>query len=300
MSVSINIFIGEQSLPSSKEIELLAKQIEPSFSFSEYYEFNSDTGYCPCILYGEKCGIEWEINECDGIDDEKLKTFYRFASLSFRSSEIDGVCAVILAASITSLMQGIIEEWDGKIIEVPNVMAWAKKISKDYLEAQRSKENAKELEPKELLSMWLDELKTSSVRSLVRSFPDDPYISIVFETNKRLAGSFWSCELKSGDIYSTQNLSRTLSSSQIKHLENGIRELTVLLKKWHLKEIIYDSVHLELKIILNDATIIFYPQSSNSSLVNSYFAKAGGWSIADNRIMISIKPDLEISQLKFG
>ncbi len=299
MAVHYRVYFQKSLLPADAQLEQAIQEIVPSFQFSEKHDFRKHSGYCVCVMNGTECGFEWEMAclapEEAGIDGS---AYSHYGTLSFRSSKHDEFCAQLFAAALARLAKGMIELPDGGKIEGSETSNWIKQRNSLFPAGKKTRARKKKRSPSEQLSDWFDELVGASVRLLVQSLPDDPYISIVFSTNKRIAGGYWSFDADDGRAFSTLALRRDVVGEQVRKLEEGRQELAQLLRKADIGSVSFDLVSLAARIAFSGGQMAFFARAETPLITESYWERQRCWSMMDSK-MVTIKPDLDSGDLIF-
>jgi len=293
MSISYEIYFNFESFPSFAEIEKFAQKIEPTFKFEEPYDFLNEMGFCPCVLKEQHCGFEWELITPE--EEFDFSEFNREGQLIFRSSRFDGACAALLGGSIAYLCKGGVQENDSLIME-EKIVEWIKKEFKSYFINKKIKSPEKQMET------WLSDLKGKSVKQMVRLVPEEPRLSVVFETNIRLRGVRWSL-FSTEDSYnfSTINLPpRDLSAEQIQALMEATRKLREIFKSSIIEEAKFNPNTFQIQISFQNTNLIFYPAGTYKPKndIEALFMLSDEWDCMDNK-SVTVKPDIEENKLIF-
>jgi hypothetical protein len=245
MAVSYEVYLQAERMPDAGWVESATRGMEPSFAFAGAYDLVTDSGWCPCRLGATDCGFEWALEPAHDVPaDIAAAGFDRVAQLSFRSSDADAICAVLVAANLAMIAGGTIVTPDEERVPADDVLAWAsaqvRHLKKGPKGRRRNKVRDKRA-PAELLRDWLIDLTAAAatVHGVVRSTPDDPLVAIKFSQGAILKARAWAVSSADGQTLSTAAMPRDMTPAEIGELDHAFDRLVTTLRSGPLTAATY-------------------------------------------------------------
>ncbi|HJU39571.1 MAG TPA: hypothetical protein VJ724_08355 [Tahibacter sp.] len=248
MSVSYRVYLKQRALPDAGWLGSAVRAMAPKFEFAGAYDFTADTGWCPCRLDGADCGFEWELDaEPDVPADLAARRFDAAADIGFRSGDADAVCAVLVAANVAQIADGVIVTPDDERIDADAALAWASDVVRQLKKGTKKRAKPKAASPAEILERWLAALRGASVEGCVRSLPDDPLVGIRFGGGIVLKMRRWSLSDGAGEC-STADFPRAPSPAQVASLDANVQRLVAMLRAGPIASATFDADTLALRL----------------------------------------------------
>ena len=249
MSVSYQVYLQQRALPDADWLVSAVRAMAPTFELVEPYDFATESGWCPCRLDGTDCGFEWELDaEPDVPPDLAAQRFDAAASLAFRSSDADAICAALVAANLASITGGVLVTPDDERIDPDAALAWVSDIVRKSKKDIRKRAKPKAASPDEIVQRWLAALPGASVESFVRSLPDDPLVGIRFGGGIVLKMRRWTVSTDAGER-STADFPRTPTPARVASLDEAVQQLMALLASGPLQSARLDADSLALELV---------------------------------------------------
>jgi hypothetical protein len=298
MSVSCQVYLQQRALPDADWLVSAVRAMAPSFELAEPYDFAADSGWCPCRLDGADCGFEWELDaEPDVPADLVAQRYDAAATLAFRSSDADAVCATLVAANLASITGGVVVTPEDARIDPEAALKWASDVVKKIKKGKKSRAKAVPASPDELVARWLAALPGAKVEGFVRSLPDDPLVGIRFG-GVVVKMRRWTLSDAAG-LYSTADFSKTPTSAQIAALDAAVQRLVALLGSGAMRSARLDAEALALEFVWDGGSIVAHAQAASYADAYAEALKSTDrWELRDAKDRVV--PDVDARQLVSG
>lgn len=246
----------------------------------------------PCRLGKVDCGFEWELEplqparEVSG--DLAAAGFDHVAQLSFRSSDADAICAVLVAANLAMIAGGTIVTPDDERVLADDALTWAsaqiRQLKKGpKASTSRRKKAQDKRTPVDLLRDRLTELAAApaTVDGVIRSTPDDPLVAIKFSRGKQgsrdsqgaiLKARSWtvsSAEGHESQQFSTAAMPRDMTPAEISELDQAFERLVTILRSGPLTSPTYESSGFELQFVFPGGALVVHPLRQSNAAVQT-------------------------------
>lgn len=260
MSTSHAIYLDARRLPDAQWLAASASALEPTFAFAASYDFSGDSGWCPCRLGGVECGFEWELQSVEDLPIELLpRRFSHIASVAFRSSDVDAICAILIAANLAAITGGVLATADGLYVDPDGALPWASAQIRAIRKRRKPRSKPKSAaSAEETLAVWLAGLPPAE--GLVRSLPDDPLVGIRFGRDLVLKMRRWSVTTPSG-TFSTAALPPSLSTADVAALDAAVGQLEAMLRAGPAREASFDARSFTLRFAYHVGTLTVSAQA---------------------------------------
>lgn len=284
MSNTIAVHMDARYLPDGVWLGKAISAMKPDFVFAEGFDPVHDEGWCPCRIGDTECGFEWELTRASKSSDGlAARGFGSVATLQWRSSDSDGLCAMLVAANLAHIVGGVVEDVDGQLIETNQVLRWA---SDAIAGIARNARRRKPRDPVKLAAGWLASLPGARVAELERPLAGEPAIFVRFDSGLLVKGCRWTYAADGQPGVSTHQ--RTPEN-----LDRAVDLMRGVIKREPVVEARIAPATLDLHIRWPSASLVLYPVAARHATVREQLLGSGErWSLT-GKGNASVSPDLQ-------